>query len=149
MIARTDKNGGPLHLCDSCPNGDPGEVRWRALQEAFESLQLHPGDLKAALESALMAEHGLGHRLTQLVKPRWNSEVSDLLDAAFPVIAAAAAGQTKQKATKGADRSSKNNKESAASPNGVSGKENGERVYVELAQCGRHGRKYLEPSHCC
>ncbi|KAF8566308.1 Tyrosyl-tRNA synthetase cytoplasmic, partial [Paragonimus westermani] len=96
VILRSEKNGGPLHI--QSPDGATDSVsRWKALVNSFASGTLHPGDLKPAVELALSSStaNSLSDRLSRTL-PKW-SELTKLLDAAFPLSNQAPSAKTKMK----------------------------------------------------
>ncbi|TGZ48472.1 hypothetical protein CRM22_010972 [Opisthorchis felineus] len=100
IIPRSEKNGGPLHICS--PDGAVDcASRWVALQTAFAQEILHPGDLKPAVELALSPANpeGVASRLLGALPP-W-PQLMQLLDAAFPQPVKQTTGKGKTKGKKG------------------------------------------------
>ncbi|OON16492.1 tRNA binding domain protein, partial [Opisthorchis viverrini] len=100
IIPRSEKNGGPLHICS--PDGAVDcTSRWVALQTAFAQEILHPGDLKPAAELALSPANpeSVASRLLQALPP-W-PQLMQLLDAAFPQPVKQTTGKGKTKGKKG------------------------------------------------
>ncbi|KAF6768245.1 hypothetical protein AHF37_09746 [Paragonimus kellicotti] len=96
VILRSEKNGGPLHI--QSPDGATDSVsRWKALVNSFASGTLHPGDLKPAVELALSPStaNSLSDRLSRTL-PQW-SELTKMLDAAFPLPTQAPSAKSKMK----------------------------------------------------
>lgn len=75
VLPRPEQHGGPITLT-------PGEYNGASCQldDLFANEVWHPGDLKAALEAALLQD--LQHRLVEYLPP---SDLSRLIDDAFPV----------------------------------------------------------------
>ncbi|CAH8534718.1 unnamed protein product [Schistosoma turkestanicum] len=87
IIPRSEKNGGPLHIpaTSQSSGNSSGLTQYDVLTEHFANGNLHPGDLKPAVENFLSANHvnSLANRLKQSL-PHWN-ELMLLLDKAFPL----------------------------------------------------------------
>ncbi|KAH9278072.1 Tyrosine--tRNA ligase, cytoplasmic [Echinococcus granulosus] len=86
VLPRPEQHGGPITLTPSEYNGASCH-----LDDLFANEVWHPGDLKAALEAALL--QGLQRRLVEYLPP---ADLSRLIDDAFPV-----PGKKSKKATPG------------------------------------------------